>query len=85
MSDRQTEPFIFDGGRVEPGNTKQIRYPVSETYLGDPVRIPVTIINGPRPGPIVFLSAAIHGDELNGIEVVRKVAQEWDHSALLNP
>ncbi len=74
------EGFTFDGGRVEPGETEEFRFPVSETYLGDPVRMPVTIINGPRPGPTVFLSAAIHGDELNGIEVVREVAQEWDHS-----
>lgn len=71
--------FTYDGGRVEPGETRELRYTVSETYLGDPVRIPVTIINGPADGPTVFLSAAIHGDELNGIEVVREVAQEWDH------
>jgi predicted deacylase len=80
MNERQAEAFTFDGGRVEPGETKEFRYPVSETYLGDPVRVPVTIINGPHPGPTAFLSAAIHGDELNGIEVVREVAQEWDHS-----
>jgi predicted deacylase len=80
MGEQQPEPFTFDGGKVDPGETAEFRYPVSETYLGDPVRIPVTIINGPRPGPTVFLSAAIHGDELNGIEVVREVAQEWDHT-----
>jgi predicted deacylase len=38
----------------------------------------VTIINGERAGPTVFLTAAAHGDELNGIEVVREVAFEWD-------
>ena len=78
----QPAAFTYDGGRVEPGETRQFRYTVSETYLGDPVRIPVTIINGPEPGPTAFLSAAIHGDELNGIEVVREVAQEWDHTDL---
>jgi len=76
----ETTAFTYDGGSVEPGETAEFRYTVSETYLGDPVRLPVTIINGPRPGPTVFLSAAIHGDELNGIEVVREVAHEWDHS-----
>lgn len=73
------EPFEYDGGVVEPGESEKFRYPVSETYLGDPVRIPVTIVNGTEPGPTCFLSAAIHGDELNGIEVVRQVADEWDH------
>ncbi|WP_336002719.1 succinylglutamate desuccinylase/aspartoacylase family protein [Halorientalis halophila] len=74
--------FTYSGGRVEPGETEDIRVPVSETYLGDPIRIPVTISNGERPGPTMFLSAAVHGDELNGIEVVREVAQEWDHEGL---
>ncbi|MFB6070508.1 MAG: succinylglutamate desuccinylase/aspartoacylase family protein [Halanaeroarchaeum sp.] len=74
--------FTYIGGKVEPGETANIRYSISETYLGDPVRLPVTIVNGERPGPTVFLSAAAHGDELNGIEVVREVAFEWDHEGL---
>ncbi|MFC6873404.1 succinylglutamate desuccinylase/aspartoacylase family protein [Halobellus marinus] len=79
MATEEVEAFTFDGGRVEPGETAEFRFAVSETYLGDPVRIPVTVINGSRAGPTVFLSAAIHGDELNGIEVVREIAQEWEH------
>ena len=82
MAEQRSGAFTFDGGRVEPGETEEFRFPVSETYLGDPVRTPVTIVNGPQPGPTVFLSAAIHGDELNGIEVVREVAQEWDRSEI---
>jgi len=74
--------FTYSGGKVEPGEAANIRYAVSETYLGDPVRIPVTIINGEEPGPTAFLTAAAHGDELNGIEVVREVAHEWDHEGL---
>jgi len=73
-----SEPFVFDGGRVDPGTARQFRYSVSETYLGDPIRIPVTIVNGEDDGPTVFLSAALHGDELNGIEVVREVANAYD-------
>ena len=80
--DDDPEPFAYDGGRVDPGETANVRYGVSETYLGDAVRVPVTIVNGERAGPTVFLSAAAHGDELNGIEVVREVAHEWDHSDL---
>jgi len=76
------DAFTYNGGIVEPGETQNIRYGISETYLGDPVRIPVTIVNGAEPGPAVFLSAAAHGDELNGIEVVREVAQEWNHDEL---
>jgi hypothetical protein len=82
MSDTPGDAFTYDGGRVDPGETQNIRYGVSETYLGDPIKIPVTIVNGAHAGPTVFLSAAAHGDELNGIEVVREVAHEWDHSNL---
>jgi predicted deacylase len=74
--------FTYNGGKVVPGEQQNLRYGISETYLGDPVRIPVTIVNGEQSGPTVFLSAAAHGDELNGIEVVREVAFEWDLSEL---
>jgi len=76
------EPFTYQGGRVDPGETQDLRYTVTETYLGDPVRLPVTVVNGEHGGPTVFLSAAAHGDELNGVEVVRAVAQDWDHTDL---
>jgi len=76
------EAFTYSGGIVEPGEAANIRYTISETYLGEPVRVPVTVINGPEPGPTVFLSAAAHGDELNGIEVVREVAHGWDPADL---
>jgi predicted deacylase len=82
MSDDGADAFTYNGGRVGPGETANVRYGISETYLGDPVRIPVTIINGEAHGPTVFLSAAAHGDELNGIEVVREVAHEWNLSDL---
>ena len=72
-------PFTYNGGRVDPGETQNIRYGISETYMGDPVRIPVTIVNGSHAGPTGVLSAAAHGDELNGVEVVREVAHEWNH------
>lgn len=79
MSREGGDAFTYDGGSVHPGETAHIRYTVSETYLGDPVRMPVTIINGEADGPTCFLSAAVHGDELNGVAAVREIAHEWDH------
>jgi hypothetical protein len=68
------DAFTYDGGRVPPGEVAHFRYQISETYLGDPVRVPVSVINGEREGPTAFLSAAVHGDELNGIQTVRELA-----------
>ncbi|MEF8799536.1 MAG: succinylglutamate desuccinylase/aspartoacylase family protein [Halolamina sp.] len=73
-----TEAFTYNGGRIDPGERQRLRFTISQTYLGDPIRIPVTVINGEEPGPTAFLSAAVHGDELNGIEVVRRVANDWE-------
>ncbi|MFB6111870.1 MAG: succinylglutamate desuccinylase/aspartoacylase family protein [Halobacteriaceae archaeon] len=82
MADGESAAFTYDGGRVDPGERQELRYSISESYLGDPIRIPVTIVNGDDPGPTAVLTAAAHGDELNGIEVVRTVATDWPHTNL---
>ncbi len=70
------EPFQYDT-EVEPGEKRQIRYEVGENYLGDPLEIPITIINGKNPGKRMFFTAAIHGDELNGVKVVQEIADRY--------
>ena len=81
MSDPAPEPFRYDA-EVRPGEKRHVRYEVSETYLGDPVELPVTIINGDAAGPTVFLTAGIHGDELNGVKVLQEVAGAYDPADL---
>ena len=67
-------PRLTIGGRpIRRGTVKQIFLKVSEYYTATPVNVPVTVIRGHERGPAVFLTAAIHGDELNGVEVVRRV------------
>ncbi|MFB6131701.1 MAG: succinylglutamate desuccinylase/aspartoacylase family protein [Salinigranum sp.] len=73
-----SEPRTFRyESEVEPGEARHFRYEISETYLGDPVEMPVTVINGERDGPRVFMTAAIHGDELNGVKVLQEVADRY--------
>ena len=45
-------------------------------YQGKELRIPVLIAKGEEPGKTIFISAGIHGDEINGIEIVRKFIQD---------
>jgi len=71
-------PDSFHVDDVAPGEKRQVRYAVSETYLGDPVEIPVTVVNGERDGPRVCMTAALHGDELNGVKVLQEVASRYD-------
>ena len=81
MAPDEPAAFRFDA-EVEPGEKRQFRYEVSESYLGDPVEIPVTVINGAADGPRVFMTAAIHGDELNGVKVLQEVAGRYAPSAV---
>jgi len=60
LSTCTSEPFRVDA-EVEPGEKRHLRHEVGETYLGDAVEIPVTVINGERDGPVVGLTAAVHG------------------------
>ncbi|WP_425604315.1 succinylglutamate desuccinylase/aspartoacylase family protein [Natrinema gelatinilyticum] len=67
---------------VPPGEKRHIQYPISETYQGNNLELPVTIINGEYDGPWLFLSAAIHGDELNGVKVLQKAATRYQPDEL---
>ena len=81
MHTDEPEPFRYDS-EVPVGEKRHIRYEVGETYLGDPVEVPVTIINGDHAGPNVFLTAALHGDELNGVKVLQEVADHYEPADL---
>jgi len=60
---------------ADPGTIVRIEVPVAKMPTQGWVNIPVIVIKGRKPGPSIWLSAAIHGDELNGIETVHKVCR----------
>jgi predicted deacylase len=77
----EPEPFQYDA-EVEPGEKRRIRYEIGETYLGDPIEIPITVINGEYAGKTAFFTAGIHGDELNGVKVVQEIADQYSPQGL---
>lgn len=64
------------GREVHRGRVASFLVEVSQSYTGHPVRIPVTVVAGTRPGPACFVTAAVHGDELNGVGAVRRLVAE---------
>jgi predicted deacylase len=64
------------GATVAPGDRRRLSLRAGESFAGDAVKIPVLVIRGTTPGPTLCMVAGVHGDELNGIEVVRKVFEE---------
>jgi predicted deacylase len=61
------------GVEVAPGERTYIDLPIADLYTHTPLTMPVQVVNGKRAGPTLFVSAAIHGDELNGVEIVRRL------------
>jgi predicted deacylase len=58
---------------VLPGKRVDINLPIADLYTATSLSIPVQVVNGRKAGPVLFVSAAVHGDELNGVEIVRRV------------
>ncbi|MFG0335972.1 MAG: succinylglutamate desuccinylase/aspartoacylase family protein [Maioricimonas sp. JB049] len=69
----RSKKLVLGGVAVRPGEVKDIRLKISETFTGDPIATPIRVINARRPGPCVFVSAAIHGDELTGTGIVHEL------------
>ena len=65
--------LVIGGESILPGETKQIALDMPPLYTATSMSIPVFVKRGKRPGPTLFVSSAIHGDELNGIEIVSRL------------
>lgn len=68
------EPFIIAGTKIEKNSDVLINIDLPKLY-NTPTELPIRVIRGKKDGPVVFISAAIHGDELNGIEIIRRLGK----------
>lgn len=66
------------GADVPAGTRKRLTWTSGTAIEGFVVPVPVIVLNGKGPGPVLCLTAAVHGDELNGIEVTRRVLDDID-------
>jgi len=74
------EPFDICNKLIKPGTRQTLELPVPSLYTHTTLELPVHVIHGRQNGPILFLSAAIHGDEINGVEIIRRIL----HSKIIN-
>ena len=66
-------PFEIAGRRVRRGERMQFELPMAQLYTQTPLDMAVEVIHGRWQGPVLLVCAGIHGDELNGIEVIRRL------------
>ena len=72
------EPFIIAGESIAPGTMRDVAFPITTMATGTASSLAVRVLNGARPGPAVFVSAAIHGDEIIGTAVIQRLAKKLD-------
>jgi hypothetical protein len=61
------------GKKIMPGQGAMINLNMAKLYTTTSVEVPVIIERSLKPGPVVLITAGIHGDELNGVEIVRQI------------
>ncbi|MBF2019526.1 MAG: succinylglutamate desuccinylase/aspartoacylase family protein [Hydrococcus sp. C42_A2020_068] len=64
------------GETIPPGKRQRLEIPVTHLPTQTPISLPVIVVNGKKAGPRLWLSAAIHGDEINGVEIIRQVLEK---------
>jgi predicted deacylase len=69
----KNKPFSILDIKISPGERKSIELPAASLYTQTPINIPVHIIHGKEKGPRLFLFAAVHGDEINGVEIIHRL------------
>lgn len=66
-------PIEIAGISIKPGSQHSIDIPLPSFYTHSSVNMPVHVVHGRKPGPALLVCAAIHGDEITGVEIVRRL------------
>lgn len=67
--------FAIMDAEVQSGQRRTIALPVADLYNHTTLNMPVQVVHGKHDGPVMFISAAIHGDEINGVEIIRRLLE----------
>lgn len=79
---KEQTAFQILGSEVAPGTSMRLSWEPSDDFMGIAAPTAVLVANGVKPGPTLCMAAAVHGDELNGIEIVREVFYSLDPTQL---
>lgn len=76
------EPIEIAGTVVAAGTRGELELRPAALPSGGWMPIPVVVFHGARPGPAAWVSAALHGDEVNGVEIIRQVMEDLDPTTM---
>jgi predicted deacylase len=80
--DQTREPLQIQETTVAPGSREKVDIPIARLPTQTEAALPVEVIHGEAPGPRVWVSGALHGDELIGVEIVRELRQRLNPTDL---
>ncbi|NEV60918.1 succinylglutamate desuccinylase/aspartoacylase family protein [Thiorhodococcus minor] len=69
------DPFSIQDQQIQPGERALIDLTLPKLSSHTFLSMPVHVVHGKKEGPCLFVAAAIHGDELNGVEIVRRLLE----------
>ncbi|MDT8375394.1 MAG: succinylglutamate desuccinylase/aspartoacylase family protein [Mariprofundaceae bacterium] len=70
-----TEPLLIGGREIRPGSREIVEFPLPPLSTHSDLHMPVHVIRGKKSGPCLLVCAALHGDEINGIEIIRRLVR----------
>lgn len=75
--------MIFNGVDIPRGETRKVEVNISRLPSRSPIDIYITIARAKKPGPVLLLMGGLHGDEINGVEIVRRIVEQELHQPLI--
>lgn len=75
-------PITIGGVTIKPGKRETIDLPVAQLYTHTEMTLSAHVIHGRKPGPRLFVSSTIHGDEINGVEIIRRLLKRKNIGSL---
>ena len=73
MPETKSDILTILGEHIKPGESKEVDFDVANLHTSSSVNVPIIIERSKKPGPTVLFTAGIHGDEVNGVEIVRQL------------
>lgn len=76
MTKKKARPIIIFGEEILPGESRELNFSFAKLHTNTPIEIPIIIERSLYDGPTVLFTAGIHGDEVNGVEIVRQLVSK---------
>jgi uncharacterized protein len=76
VTETRATSFRIGSQQIAPGRREIVELEIPQLYTHTRMVMPVHVVHGRRPGPVLFVNAALHGDELSGVAVIHRLVQQ---------